>query len=247
MSSFRPMPKVPRWSREVIISEKLDGSNSSVHIYPGDHVFDTDDDGLNCLFWTDDHYFRMASRNQWITPEKDNYGFARWAVNHAAELVEGLGVGSHFGEWWGQGIQRNYGLKEKRFSLFNVSRWKTNYRLVGPTEAYIRRDLLDNDKQQYAPNCCDVVPVLYKGPMDDLQIDEIMDVLGDYGSSAAPGWMKPEGIMIYHTAANQIWKKTFIDDEGGKEQTKREKRNLTGQPWLSDPNSYKGGNRNETL
>ena len=31
--------------------------------------------------------------------------------------------GRHFGEWWGSGIQRGYGLDEKTFSLFNAYRW----------------------------------------------------------------------------------------------------------------------------
>jgi hypothetical protein len=42
--------------------------------------------------------------------------------------------------------------------------------------------------------------------------------LGKSGSHAAPGFMKPEGIMIYHTAANQYFKKTFEGDEYGKGQ-----------------------------
>ncbi|MCJ7726507.1 MAG: hypothetical protein MUP76_09000, partial [Acidimicrobiia bacterium] len=47
--------------------------------------------------------------SRWITPEVDNYGFARWVKDHEEELRTGLGAGLHFGEWWGQGIQRRYG------------------------------------------------------------------------------------------------------------------------------------------
>ena len=36
------------------------------------------------------------------------------------------------------------------------------------------------------------------------------------GSLAAPGFMKPEGVVIYHTAANIMFKKTFKNDEKGK-------------------------------
>jgi hypothetical protein len=65
-----------------------------------------------------------GSRSQYITPERDNHGFARWVQDDADELWA-LGEGRHFGEWWGSGIQRGYGLQkgEKRFSLFNVARW----------------------------------------------------------------------------------------------------------------------------
>jgi hypothetical protein len=119
-AEFVPFPKMARLSREIIITEKLDGTNAQVFI---------GEDGL----------IRAGSRTRWITPEDDNYGFARWVHNHADEL-RGLGPGRHFGEWWGQGIQRNYSLTEKRFSLFNVSRWG-----------------------EERPACCHVVPVLYRG------------------------------------------------------------------------------------
>lgn len=53
------------------------------------------------------------SRTRWITPEDDNYGFAKWANENKEELLK-LGIGQHFGEWWGSGIQRGY----------NLQRWK---------------------------------------------------------------------------------------------------------------------------
>jgi hypothetical protein len=38
---FRPMPKTPRLSREIVISEKIDGTNASVYIPPPEeaHLF----------------------------------------------------------------------------------------------------------------------------------------------------------------------------------------------------------------
>jgi hypothetical protein len=33
------------------------------------------------------------------------------------------------------------------------------------------------------------------------------------GSYAAPGYMKPEGIVVYHTAAKQMFKVTIENDE----------------------------------
>lgn len=100
---FSEFPKMPRLTRECIITEKLDGTNGQILITEAGDMF-------------------VGSRNRWITTEDDNFGFAAWCEKHRAELVAGLGVGRHFGEWWGSGIQRGYGLKngEKRFSLFNA-------------------------------------------------------------------------------------------------------------------------------
>lgn len=173
---FKPFPKVPRFSRDIVITEKLDGTNASVTITESGDIF-------------------AGSRTRWITPEDDNYGFAKWVEGHKDELLK-LGVGTHFGEWWGQGIQRNYGLKEKRFSLFNVSRW-TN---------------------ETKPECCHVVPVLWSGEMSGLNVYYTLIILAEEGSTAVPGFMKPEGIMIYHTAANQYFKKTIEKDQEGKGQ-----------------------------
>ena len=36
------------------------------------------------------------------------------------------------------------------------------------------------------------------------------------GSYASPGFMSPEGIVIYHTQANFLFKKTFTKDAEGK-------------------------------
>jgi len=101
---FVPFAKIPRWSRDIIITEKIDGTNGSIFIDP----------------ITDE--FLIGSRNRWIQPGNDNHGFAMWATQNEAALRR-LGPGHHFGEWWGTGIQRRYNLSEKRFSLFNVGRF----------------------------------------------------------------------------------------------------------------------------
>jgi hypothetical protein len=36
------------------------------------------------------------------------------------------------------------------------------------------------------------------------------------GSKAAPGFMNPEGIVIYHQAAKMYFKKTLLNDESPK-------------------------------
>src|SRR5690606_40023600 len=63
------------------------------------------------------------SRKRLITPTADNFGFARWAFERAEILAPSLGEGLHYGEWWGKGIQRGYGMDTRVFSLFDTSRW----------------------------------------------------------------------------------------------------------------------------
>ena len=172
---FVPFPKIARLSREVVVTEKIDGTNGQIHITDAGEVL-------------------AGSRTRWINPKMDNHGFAAWVEAHKQELLS-LGPGSHFGEWWGQGIQRRYGLTEKRFSLFNVGRWGE----FGKDEAS-------------KPPCCHVVPVLYRGPFDTQAIAGVLTVLRACGSVAAPGFMQPEGVVIFHSASGALFKKTLEKD-----------------------------------
>ena len=199
MSEFQPFPKMARWSRDIIITEKIDGTNAQIYI----HRISPENEehgGVATVGNLQDGFYAIhaGSRTRWLdtSSKGDNFGFAKWVETHAEELVA-LGEGRHFGEWWGQGIQRNYGLSEKRFSLFNSSRWANN-----------------ND----LPPCCEVVPVLYDGPNNEYEINHVLDVLAEEGSRAAPGFLNPEGIIIYHTAANIGFKKTIKDDDKAKGQ-----------------------------
>ena len=178
---FTEFPKIARLTRECTITEKIDGTNASIYI------------GENGEFLT-------ASRTQWITLEKDNYGFAKWALTNKEELLK-LGVGHHFGEWWGAGIQRGYGLLngDKRFSLFNTKKWLNNPEL---------------------PSCCSVVPIFWEGIFDTAQAEMLIDELREYGSKASPGFMKPEGIVIWHKAAQIYFKKTIEKDDEWKGKSK---------------------------
>jgi hypothetical protein len=170
VSEFKGFPKIARFSREIIITEKIDGTNAQIVI-------------------GEDGSFRTGSRNRWVTPEDDNYGFAAWAMTNKEELMK-LGPGQHFGEWFGYKIQRGYGRTEKAFALFNTNRWRTD-----------------------RPSCCEVVPVLYQGPFSDKAIDDCIELLRTDGSRVTNGFMRPEGIVIYHTAANILLKKTLEKDE----------------------------------
>lgn len=105
--------------------------------------------------------------------------------------LRNLGPGYHYGEWWGAGIQRRYGLTgtDKRFSLFNVHRWEAD-----------------------RPACCSVVPVLWRGNLIDLSVAALADELRTNGSIAAPGFMGPEGFVVFHSAASVLFKYTLNGD-----------------------------------
>jgi hypothetical protein len=179
LDKFQSFGKIPRYSRGVILTEKLDGTNAQILIAEEGKTFAN---GTKMM---------VGSRNRYITPEDDNYGFANWCKQNYEELLK-LGAGRHYGEWWGCGIQRGYGLSERRFSLFNTGRW-------GNAET--------------RPSCCHVVPVIDAGMFTDTIIEMALDTLKRQGSYAVPGFMEPEGIVIYHKASNTLFKKTTKDDE----------------------------------
>lgn len=206
MSDFPAFGKIPRLHKDVIITEKIDGTNALVSIERallgasierannGEPILavsidmsDLDDGGLPN--W--EYIVKAGSRNRWLTSGVDNYGFSAWVRTHADELTK-LGPGLHYGEWYGAGIQRGYGLAEKRFALFNTGRWN-----VGNV-----------------PVCCTVVPVMRITTGDQLN-DAVADALDDlsrFGSRAVPDYDHPEGVVVYHTAAGQYFKALLEND-----------------------------------
>jgi hypothetical protein len=176
---FEEWPKIARLNRNIVVTEKIDGTNAAVVI-------------------TEDGQVGAQSRTRLITPEVDNYGFAGWVSRNRDDLVDILGPGRHFGEWWGSGIQRRYGLTgpDKRFSLFNTGRWHDEH-----TAEFGRIPGLG------------VVPVLYQGPFDQEAINAELRMLSIKGSVAAPGYMDPEGIVVYVAAARQMFKVTIKGDD----------------------------------
>lgn len=189
---FSEFPKMARLSRDIVITEKIDGTNAQVLI-------------------TEDGDMFTGSRTRWITPQDDNYGFAKWAEGNKSELLK-LGAGKHFGEWWGNGIQRGYGLPkgEKRFSLFNTIRWCA----YGQTPSrIITQDPKIEKYQEVLPEICHLVPLLYIGRFNSYDIENCLYGLKNNGSVAAPGFLKPEGIVVFHTAGNVGFKKTIEKDD----------------------------------
>lgn len=221
---FQKFSKIPRLSREIVVSEKIDGTNAQVVVFDTtdfleyiniDHLKEISPadkrDRLNrldrfirefCLYEEEIVPYKYAlyvfagSRKRWLNLESDNYGFANWVKENAKELTN-LGKGRHFGEYYGKDIQRNYGLQEKRFALFNIKRW-------GDPET--------------RPACCGVVPALWRGMFDTKAIELLLQDLETEGSQAVTGFMRPEGIVIYHTASGRLFKKTIVDDEKPKSQ-----------------------------
>lgn len=160
---FKAWPKITRVEkkRKPIFTEKIDGTNACIAIGPNGE-------------------FMCQSRSRVIVPGDDNYGFAAWAYSLKDELIKGLGEGYHFGEWWGKGIQRDYGIDEKRFSLFNTRRWGNH----NPPPCGIH-----------------VVPVIY---CDTEQ--EVRNYLASEGSVAVPGFMRPEGAVMYEPDTDTCFK-----------------------------------------
>jgi hypothetical protein len=205
MAEFVEYGKTKRLFRDIIVTEKIDGTNVGLHIEPLGDVAEVpaDTDGLasGAIVLVGHDLFKLTaqSRNRLIYPGKgtDNYGFAEFVRNNGAELVTCLGVGLHFGEWWGQGINRGYGVSYRRWSLFNTDKYKhVNVQLDGAQ--------------------VDTVPVLYHGTFSGSMIFCALEDLAENGSKAAPGYDDPEGIVIYHSQARMNFKVTLNNNDAGK-------------------------------
>lgn len=138
-----------------------------------------------------------GSRTRWLTPEDDNYGFAKWVDQNAQTLIEFLGEGRHYGEWAGPGINSGEGLKQKTFVLFEPWRYTAGkYEVVLPDDIKF-------------------VPIFNIPICEEISIyDYINIIMGDLknkGSFLVPGYMFPEGIVI--TINGQRFKKTFAQED----------------------------------
>jgi hypothetical protein len=172
---FKSFGKISRFRQlRALITEKIDGTNAQ--------IFVPEDETQPLL---------VGSRTRWITPESDNAGFARF-VQENVDALRKLGPGRHFGEWFGAGLGRKYGLQEKRLALFTIDRFLDGL----PAEVL-------------ALGRVSLVPVLYRGPVDTAAILATVEKLYAEGSVAVPGWAKPEGAII--EVAGARWK---ITDNG---------------------------------
>jgi RNA ligase-like protein len=231
MLDFVAWPKIPRLFKPMVVTEKIDGTNAAVIIenlgaLSSDELsrFSDVDMSDRCTLSTflgspgegkykakvfdyDNQVFVLAaqSRNRLITPEADNSGFAAWAFENYLDIFRLLGVGRHYGEWWGSGIQRGYGLEkgEKVFSLFNRHRYPHLVSL----------------EAEGVTGSIRLVPLLAEGPFD---LDDVRHILADLrknGSKAAPGYMNPEGAVVFHEAGRQVYK-AFVEELDGESRPK---------------------------
>jgi len=210
---FKQYGKTSRLFRDVVITEKIDGTNSAVIIEKVEPTtliqtlwnkyFGKSESFVLSVVEHEGEFYNVAaqSRNRLIVPGKttDNYGFARWVQANAEQLVTLLGGGRHYGEWWGQGIARKYDMQRKSFSLFNTHKHRSLVvaELVG--DAYLT-----------------VVPTLYEGEFNQDAIFNAMHNLFEFGSVASPGFKKPEGICIFHEQSKQVFKVTLDNQDKGK-------------------------------
>lgn len=161
MPDFKKWPSIMRLSSEVCyITEKIDGTNAVIHV-------------------ADDGIVLAGSRERWLSnddgtpPEKnkDNFGFGQWVYERRSDLVK-LGPGTHYGEFHGKGIQRQYGLADRRFASFEY--WRNDIAIDG---------------------VC-VVPILLTcEPIGD-PWDAVVETLKRNGSALYHGFMNPEGVVI---------------------------------------------------
>lgn len=163
---FESYGKTPRWRSQVVVTEKIDGSNCFI-IVPEDPALP----------------LAVGSRNRYIPPGKstDNFGFAAWVADNEEKLRR-LGPGRHNGEWWGCGIGRGYGLTERRWSLFQAHRW----------DEQMLRDMGLPDNVRVVPVLARGEP--QPGCVHPVEAASITLKAG--GSVAAPGYMNPEGLIV---------------------------------------------------
>ena len=220
MGDYPKFPKIPRLFRHLVVTEKIDGTNALISIERktlgsvleyADTLGEVEALGINLVIDETDlddagmpnyeYHVRAGSRTRWISPGSDNFGFAKWVQDNAQKLAE-LGPGLHYGEWWGKGIQRGYGLSEKRFSLFNIGRWHDPNAKWAPLEG--------SNPIPEVEGLTTVPPLM--GGVGDWVVGAALQALATHGSIAAPGWPTPEGVVVFHTASNAYYKATLDND-----------------------------------
>ena len=173
---FKAFPKIDRLGNAIMyVTQKIHGSNAQVVIANIDcRLGDLAPEG-SIEVDGQYYYLKVGKRTSWISPENDNFGFARFVFENKEEFIRKLGPGTFHGEWAGPGINSGEGLKEKTFVLFD------HWRFV---------------EGQPLPPRTVVVPVLYSGPFNLGVLDSIMEDLKTNGSKLVPGFMRPEGAVV---------------------------------------------------
>lgn len=194
-NDFKEFSKIPRLDNvQMTITQKMHGTNAQILITETE--------------------IKAGSRTKWLTVDNDNFGFAKFVEDNKDIIREKLGLGRHYGEWCGPGINSGEGLKKKTLFLFNVYRF---------TETPV-------------PGMIEVVPVIYKGLVADHVstinlIAKSLQSLRLQGSFAVPGFMNPEGIVIQ--IGSQLIKEVFYKENPiRKEKLNLMTRKIDTSPYL---------------
>jgi hypothetical protein len=213
---FEAFPKIPRLRRGCVITEKIDGTNAQIHIIDAQgsmpEGFALASAASQAVAVIENLWIYAGSRSRYLDVSKkgDNFGFAKWVVDNA-EGLSLLGPGRHYGEWWGSGIQRGYGVEagQRYFSLFNVARWTEDP---------------NAEQGQLLPPVPGLrtVPLMLEGRFNTGAgdpVNECLELLRQHGSYANPGFRNPEGIVVYHSAAKTLQKVLLENDDVAKGET----------------------------
>ncbi len=212
---FKSFSDIKRYKNglHISISEKIHGTNAQVCVY--------DEDGVTKII--------AGSRTKWLDPFiSDNFGFAGWVKQNEEALIKFLGHGTHYGEWYGSGINHGYELKEKRFALFSSLRWKQAIESSKCPDCDGTKEVIDGEFKGFACGACfytgyrlqlpkgvDLVPIFYIGPFYNGVVEECMNKLKEEGSVLCSGYKRPEGVVIRFHDVDVLRKVVFDPEETG--------------------------------
>jgi hypothetical protein len=179
---FRSWGSTERFHKGLFITEKIDGTNGCIAVGYGKVV--------------------AQSRKRSISPDNDNHGFAAWVHENAGVLEDTLGIGYHYGEWYGTGIQGNpLGIEGRSFGLFNAWHWGR----------------IENLQTLRMVPGLTVVPTLFDGTQAEADIWTIPDIVMDLKRNGSMVWgadkaAKAEGVIVWHRGTNTRYKILIEND-----------------------------------
>jgi len=236
---FKSWGSTPRFHKGLHITEKINGTNAGVSVQGfsiGHHVDHPVPSDAVLVFGPGvgefnapevEYLVRAQSRKRIITPQNDNFGFAKWVWDNADGLANLLGYGYHYGEWYGEGIQANpLAVAGRRWALFNTWHWHGK----GNLERLVDADI---------PGLT-LVPVLHDeqrdGPADWMTIPKALELLQVHGSQATGFMTLPnsnkmdfyvegaEGIIVWQRDTRQRYKILLREDDKHKWEIAQAKR-----------------------
>lgn len=226
MGQFRKWSSTPRWHKGLRVYEKIDGTNGCVIVQrvgltdlgmvPKDAVAVLDD-SQEFGYWV-----RAQSRSRIITPGNDNFGFAKWVHDNSWALAHVLDQGYHYGEWFGEGIQKNpLGIEGRRFYLFHAWYWARPENALKLSQSGVTglgHVPVLHDPDTHGEATWETIPAI----MDDLawygtKVEGAVGVVSGYAHE--PDTMaRPEGIIVWHKDTQQKYKILLDNDSVHKNQ-----------------------------